>query len=290
MKYDIMGLYDRDYTQENFQSRYHHTPHMRIQFPSITPVVKWLLIINVGVFVSGFLIRGLGAFQFDWFSVWPESFAKTMQVWRYVSYQFLHAGLGHIFWNMFVLYFFGTMLENFWGSRKFLTFYLVCGSTGGIFYPILAHIGWLPTAQLVGASGSILGLLAAAAILFPKMQVYVFGIFPLKMSVLAIILAVMSLLSILRPDASPNAGGEAAHLGGMCAGAIYVLSEKWRHGFRVKIRKNVWQKKMTDEQDLQVEVDRILKKVHDNGLHSLTYKEKRILKQATKQEQMRSKF
>jgi membrane associated rhomboid family serine protease len=202
----------------------------------------------------------MGAFLIDWFSVWPETLRTTMQVWRYITYQFLHADLGHIFWNMFVLYFFGTMIENLWGSRKFLTFYLVCGMTGGIFYPILALIGWLPLAHLIGASGSILGMLAAAAILFPRMVVYVFGVFPLKMYVLAIILVAMSLLSILRPDVSPNAGGEAAHLGGMCAGAIYILSERWRQSLKMKIHKNIWQKNMTEQRDLQSEVDRIRKK------------------------------
>ena len=283
-----MGLYDRDYTQETYQSR-HHAPHMRIQFPRITPVVKWLLIINTVAFLLGYLFR-LESFLFKWFAVWPVTTGTTMQVWRYITYQFLHSGLGHIFWNMFILYFFGTMLEKLWGSRKFLIFYLICGTTGGIFYPVLAHIGWLGVAQLVGASGSILGMLAAAAILFPKMIVYVFGVFPLKMSILAIIIGVMSLLSILRPDVSPNAGGEAAHLGGMCAGAIYILSERWRQRVKMKVHKNIWQKRMTEHRDLQLEVDRILKKVHDRGMHSLTYKEKKVLKQATKTEQMRSKF
>ncbi len=284
-----MGLYDRDYTQETFESRYHRSPHMRIQFPTITPVVKWLLIINIGAFLLGFLFR-LEGFLFYWFSVWPETFGKTMQIWRYITYQFLHGGLGHIFWNMFVLYFFGTMLEKLWGSRKFLIFYLICGTTGGIFYPVLTHIGWLRVAYLVGASGSILGMLAAAAILFPRMIVYLMGIFPIRMSILAIIIGVMSLLSVLRPDIESNAGGNAAHVGGMCAGAVYVLSERWRQRAKMKIHRKIWQGKMIDHRDLQKEVDRILKKVHDKGLQSLTYKEKKVLKQATKAEQMRRKF
>jgi membrane associated rhomboid family serine protease len=285
-----MGLYDRDYTQENFQSGQHHAPHMRMQFPRITPVVKWLLIINIVAFISGYLTPRFGFFLLNWFSVLPENFGKTLQLWRYITYQFLHGGLGHILFNMIILYFFGTMLENFWGSRKFLTFYLICGTTGGIFYPILVHIGWLPLGFLFGASGSILGMLAAAAILFPRMLVYVFGIFPLKMYVLAIILVAWSLLSILRPDVNDNAGGEAAHLGGMCAGAIYVLSEKWRQRLKKKVHKNIWESRMTNQRILQMEVDRILKKVHDSGMHSLTYKEKKTLKQATKTEQMRNKF
>jgi membrane associated rhomboid family serine protease len=285
-----MGLYDRDYTQENFQSGHHHAPHMRIQFPRITPVVKWLLIINIVAFISGYLIPRFGYFLLTWFSVLPETFGKTMQLWRYITYQFLHGGLGHIFFNMFILYFFGTMLENFWGSRKFLTFYLICGTTGGIFYPLLVHIGWLKLGYLFGASGAILGMLAAAAILFPRMIVYVFGVFPLKMYILAIILVVWSILTILRPDISENAGGEAAHLGGMCAGAIYILSERWRQQLKTKAHKNIWQSKMKDHRILEMEVDRILKKVHDKGMHSLTYKEKKVLKQATKAEQMRNKL
>jgi membrane associated rhomboid family serine protease len=285
-----MGLYDRDYTQADFQSQYRHAPQMRMSFPKPTLVVKWLLIINIVVFLLGFLIPQFGAFLFSWFSVWPKTPGMSMQIWRPITYQFLHGGLGHIFWNMFILFFFGPMLERLWGSRKFLTFYLVCGATGGIFYPILAHIGWLDAAPLIGASGSILGMLAAAAILFPNMIVYVFGVFPLRMSVLAIILAVMSILSVLRPDVSGNAGGEAAHLGGMVAGALYVISEKWRQKFKMKVQTGIWQKKMVEHRELQLELDRILKKVHDHGLHTLTHKEKKILKQATKTEQMRNKF
>jgi len=285
-----MGLYDRDYTQADFQSQYRHAPQMRMSFPRPTLVVKWLLIINIVVFLLGFLIPQFGAFLFYWFSVWPKTPGMSLQIWRPITYQFLHGGLGHIFWNMFILFFFGPMLERLWGSRKFLTFYLVCGAMGGIFYPVLAHIGWLNVAHLIGASGSILGMLAAAAILFPKMIVYVFGIFPLKMSVLAIILVVMSILSLLRPDVSANAGGEAAHLGGMVAGALYVISEKWRQKFKMKVQTGIWQKKMVEHRELQLELDHILKKVHDHGLHSLTHKEKKILKQATKTEQMRNKL
>lgn len=281
-----MGLYDRDYTQADFNSQYHRAPRMQINFPRPTLTVKWLLIINVAVFLLKYLIPRIDAFLIEWFSVYPGTF---IQIWRLITYQFLHHGIGHIFWNMLILFFFGPMLEQFWNSRKFLTFYLICGAMGGIFYPILAHIGWLGIAHLIGASGSILGMLAAAAILFPNMRVYVFGVFPLRMSVLAIILAAMSILSVLRPDISANAGGEAAHLGGMVAGALYVLSEKFRQRLKMKVRTGLWEKNMVEQRNLQFELDRILKKVHNQGLHTLTHKEKNILKKATKAEQMRNK-
>jgi len=284
-----MGLYERDYTQEQHDSEHGFRPYLRMLFPQLTPVVRWLLIANIAVFLIGYLAVPIGGFLLNWFSVYPISIGTSLQLWRLVTYQFLHGSLGHVFWNMFVLYFFGPMLERFWGSRKYLVFYLVCGAMGGVFYPILAHIGWLDVGPLMGASGSILGMLAAAAILFPHMIVYVFGVFPMKMSLLAIILAVMSVLSVLRPEVSGNAGGEAAHLGGMIAGALYVLSENWRRRLKLKIRGSTWEKRLAAERNLQAEVDRILQKVHDHGIHSLTGKERRILKGATRRERARTR-
>ena len=285
-----MGLYDRDYTREGFQSRFRHAPQMRIGLPQITPVVKWLLITNVVVFLASFIIRPLGEFFFTWFSVYPASLGMSLQLWRLITYQFLHGSLRHVFWNMLILFFFGPMLERLWGSRKFLIFYLVCGATGGMLYPLLALAGWLRIGYLIGASGAILGMIAAGAILFPNSIIYLFGIFPMRLAILAIILAGVSILILLRPDQFANAGGQAAHLGGMVAGAIYVFSQSWRDRFKLKIRSGLWEKKIATRHNLQAELDRILQKVHESGIRSLTSKEKRILKQATESEKMRNKL
>ena len=284
-----MGLYDRDYTQADFESGHRSGPYVRMAMPKITPVVKWLLIINVVVFLPTFLIPPLKAFIFDWFSVYPATLGTSLQLWRLVTYQFLHStrGFGHIFWNMVWLYFFGTMLEPFWGSRKFLTFYLVCGVAGGVLYPLLALVGWLSVGPLVGASGAILGVLVAVAILFPTSRIFFFGLFPVRVRIVAIVFLVFAILTLLRPYQIGNAGGEAAHLGGMVAGAVYVFSQSWRDKFRLKMRSGAWEKKMTSQRNLQVEVDRILEKVHSEGIQSLTMKEKRILRQGTRAEQMR---
>ena len=285
-----MGLYDRDYTQADFESGHRYGQHMRMAMPKITPVVKWLLIINVSVFVIMFLIDPLASFFFHWFSVYPATVLTSLQIWRLVTYQFLHDGIRHIFGNMLILFFFGPMLERFWGSRKFLTFYLICGAIGGLLYPFLVLVGWLDVAYLVGASGSILGMLAAGAILFPNMMIYILGIIPIKLRVIAIIIVAISIIILLRPDKVGNAGGQAAHLGGMVAGAVYVLSQSWRDKFRLKLRSGSWDKKMTSQRNLQVEVDRILEKVHREGIQSLTMKEKRILRQATRAEHTRNKL
>ena len=284
-----MGLYDREYTQADFESGSGYGPYRRMAMPKITSVVKKLLIINIAVFLLSFLFPPVETFMFDWFSVYPATLGKSLQLWRQITYQFLHAGPGHIFINMLVLYFFGPMLERLWGGRKFLIFYLVCGAMGGLLYPFLALVGWLDVAQLVGASGSILGMLAAGAILFPNMMVYVWGVIPVKLRILAIIFSAISIISLLRPDQFANAGGQAAHLGGMVAGAVYVVSQSWRDKFKLKLRSGAWEKKMTTQRNLQVEVDRILEKVHNQGIHGLTSKEKKILKQATIAEQMRNR-
>jgi membrane associated rhomboid family serine protease len=191
---------------------------------------------------------------------------------------------------MLILFFFGPMLERLWGSRKFLTFYLVCGATGGLLYPLLVLVGWLDIGVLVGASGSILGMLAAGAILFPNLIVYVWGIVPVRLVILAAILLGISIITLLRPDQFENAGGEAAHLAGMVAGAVYVLSQPWRAKFKLKTRSGRWERKMAAQRNLQFELDRVLQKVHDSGIHSLTSKEKKILKQATEAERFRSKL
>jgi membrane associated rhomboid family serine protease len=279
-----MGLYDREYTQEGYHPHHGGNPNVRMLMPQMTPVVKWLLIINVVVFILS-QIPVLREILYTWFSVWPISIVECLQIWRLVTYQFLHGDIWHIFFNMLMLYFLGPMFERFWGSRKFLIFYLLCGAMGGVFYPILAHVGWLSLGVLIGASGSILGMLAAAAILFPNMIVYLFGVIPIKMAILAIIIAAISILVLLAPQTYDNAGGEAAHLAGMAAGALYVLSENWRRKMKLKMSSGGWERQLAAKQRQQMEVDRILEKVHQNGIHSLTFKEKRILKQATREQQ-----
>ena len=280
-----MGLYDRDYTQEHYQHQYRRGPQMRLGFPQITPVVKWLLIINVAVFFMQLL--GGDELLVRSFSVYPVSFMVVLQFWRLITYQFLHGGGWHLAFNMLGLFFLGPTLERHWKGKKFLTFYLGCGVAGGVFYILLAVVGFLPIAPMIGASGAILGMLAACAILFPQFVVFIF-LFPVPIRVAAVILIIIYTANLLRVGA--NAGGDAAHLAGMAAGAVYVLSQSWRDKLKVKVRSGQWQKKIETQRDLQAELDRVLQKVHDRGIHSLTAEEKKILKQATKVQQMKNRL
>jgi membrane associated rhomboid family serine protease len=277
-----MGLYDRDYTRADFQSQFHHAPHMRMVFPRLTPVVKWLLIINVVVYFAQIL--GADMILLSAFAVRPEPLLSVLQVWRLVTYQFLHGSLLHILFNMLGLFFLGPTLERHWGSKRFLIFYLSCGVAGGVFYIVLVAFGWLAALPMIGASGAILGVLAACAILFPQFVVF-FPFFPVPIRVAAIILILIYVASLLTRGS--NAGGNAAHLAGMAAGATYVVSQSWRAKLKLKVQTGAWERKIAAERGLRVELDRILKKVHDSGVHSLTSKEKRILKRATEAERRR---
>src|SRR5271170_552918 len=117
--------------------------------PGFPKGVKWLLISNVAVF--------------------PVSVVKDFYVWQLASYMFLHAGFGHIIWNMLALWMFGADLEKIWGTRRFLQFYFFCGIGAGICVVALNYLlPWgNPIIPTIGSSGAIFGILMACAMLFP---------------------------------------------------------------------------------------------------------------------------
>ena len=281
-----MGIHDRDYTHSDYKGP--GGPQMRLMMPRVTPAVKWLLIINIGVFLldSIFFGRLLNKDGDNYFilygSVFPLTLGMTLQIWRLITYQFLHADVIHLLFNMIGLYVFGTMLERTFGSKRFLIFYLVCGMTGGIFYPVLVGIGLLPAAPMVGASGAIFGIIVAAAILYPKTRVLLAFVFPVSLAVVAGLFIGFSVFNFFRGD---NAGGECAHLAGALCGFLYIKGRPWLEGRAMQQKKGAWEHRIQNERQFQAEVDRILDKVHASGVNSLTRKEKSILREATQREQ-----
>jgi len=284
-----MGIYDRDYTHSDYRGP--GGPQIRLMMPRVTPAVKWLLIINIGVFFIEALLFGLfnkGAVNYfvQYGSVFPLTFGMTVQVWRLITYQFLHADTTHLLYNMIVLYFFGPMLERDFGSRRFLIFYLVCGMTGGIVYPVLVGIGLLGAAPMVGASGAIFGVIVAAAVLYPKTRVLLAFVIPVSLAVIAGLFIGISVLKFLRGE---NAGGECAHLTGALCGFLYVKGRPWFEARMTKQKTGAWERRIQHERQFQAEVDRILDKVHASGINSLTRREKTILREATRHEQQQDR-
>lgn len=278
-----MGLYDRDYTQPESRRQNYNLPQLRFNLPRMTPVVKWLLIANVSIFLLGAINEPVARFLVTWLGVAPGSLGTILQPWRIVSYQFIHdmSSPWHVLFNMVGLYFFGPPLERYMGSRRFVPFYLFCGAVGGVFFIVLTLVGFLGPYPLVGASGSILGLLAASAILFPQSIIVLFVV-PVPIRIGAILLAVGYFLWVVMQGA--NAGGNVVHLAGMATGAGYVMLQPVWDRFVLKMRSGSWEKRIEEGRRLQIEVDRILAKVHRSGLHSLTRREKVTLKRATHEE------
>ena len=218
----------------------------------------------------------------------------SLEVWRLVTFQFLHANFTHVFFNMFGLFIFGGMVEQYLGKKKYLAFYLICGIFGGLAYLVLNAIGFLVDdlrTPLIGASAGVFGVIMACAFIAPNMMIQLLiPPIPLKMKWFAygyVAIAAFGLLTM-----SDNAGGEAAHLGGAAAGYFFIRNSHYLRDFfdvfgnsnepggrgkRKKPRGRPGQARKPSED----EVDRVLQKVGEKGLHSLSSKEKKVLRKAS---------
>jgi membrane associated rhomboid family serine protease len=142
------------------------------------------------------------------------------QIWRLVTYMFLHSPdmIFHILFNMLSLYWFGVELEDMWGRRKFLLFYFACGAGSGLF--TLFYLLVNPYVVVIGASGAVLGLLTAYAMYYPRRQVLIFGLFPMRMRTLVLGYAAISVFFSLS-----GGGGNVSHivhLGGIVVAYLYL--------------------------------------------------------------------
>ncbi len=105
-------------------------------FARLTPVVKNLLIINIGLL----LIPSLLSLELSNLFGLRYIFAETFQPYQFITYMFLHANFGHLLGNMFALFIFGPMLERFWGAKRFFIFYMVTGIGAGILYSVVHYV------------------------------------------------------------------------------------------------------------------------------------------------------
>jgi membrane associated rhomboid family serine protease len=207
------------------------------------PVTTTLIALNVAVYLLDWYIqatRGGLIVQFDYEArafftrvQFYGHFSATMalyrlELWRLITFQFLHANFIHLAMNMVGLYIFGPMVERHLGSARFLRFYLICGVGGAVAYLVLLtkHIligaAWQP---LVGASAGIFGILIAASQMAPNaMVMMLFPPIPMRLRTLARVLLLVSVWTIFMHG--DNAGGEAAHLGGAVVGFLLMQGER----------------------------------------------------------------
>lgn len=260
---------------------------------AITPVVKWLLIANVGIYLLDLLFLDHAVRNWGKFTV--ASGLQEGKVWELVTFQFLHFSVGHVLFNMIALYFFGPWMERWWGSARFIAFYLLCGVAGAMFYTLLMAMGVLdrmPDARLAGASAGIYGILIGVACIAPALQVrLLIPPITLTMRQLATVILVIAVGAVVLRIGG-NEGGEAGHLGGAILGFLLVrfpASLQWIGGGMLpnrptartrpapegKIRPRTRVRLAEDD-----EVDRILDKISQDGFQSLTDAERETLRKA----------
>lgn len=259
-----------------------------------TPMVKRLLIINTVVFFVGLALPA--GFMTQWFGFHPTR--VIFYPWGVVTYMFVHGGLGHLFFNMLMLFFFGPPLEAKWGEREFLKFYLISGLGGAVL-----SYAFLPT-SIIGASGALYGVMLAFAMNWPNAPIYVFGIFPVMAKYLVGFMAIASLLNATGSTQGGAGIAHFAHLGGLVAAFLYLKAD-WRASAALGDLKRKARKKRrlaivpgddTDEEEVAVssrrrpreetalydKVDAVLDKISAEGMSSLTDDELKLLDEVSK--------
>ncbi len=282
-----MGWRDRPYARHDYGSGPPRFGGVMTGMPRPGRIVSRLLLINIVVF---FLTLFFREFFLVWGTVRPDVW---YQPWRYVTFQFLHAGLFHILFNMIGLYFLGMMLEAGWGPRRFLVFYLSCGAFAGAAHVIMAFaLGRGMNTMLLGASGGVYAVVLACAVLYPHVRVILF-LFPVPIRFAAAlflgIAAYNTLGEITSGGVMRSQVSDVAHLGGAAAAAVWIWVVPRLRGtagsVAGRINKGAWERKMKRRAEDEAEIDRILEKIHRRGLNSLNRKERKILQEAARRQE-----
>lgn len=290
------GGYDKAPNMDNYYD------NAGFRLPPWTRGVKWLIISTIAAFVAQSLIDMMtGGWMTALFGL--NRLAVTqLWLWQFVTYIFLHSlGIWHILFNMLGLYFFGRDIEDLFGTARFVIFYLLCGIVGGI-----AWLALNPAGVCIGASGSVFGLLAAYAALFPQNRITFLFMLIIPISVKARTLAIgLGAITLFLLVVGDRDIAHAAHLAGGVAGYLYGMflrkrKESYLMGgllaaqplfgglfrkmrdYMARRRSRIRELRNDDWVPEKAEVDRILDKISKSGMGSLTNTERRILDQASR--------
>ncbi len=185
----------------------------------LTFAVKWIIILNVVIFVITMFASNI----VQYFGLIPEVVLERGWLWQLGTYMFLHAGAMHILFNMLGVWMFGVELERRWGTNFFIKYYAVCGIGGGLTFIAISLLPFAATAPAyetvtVGASGALFGLLIAYAIYWPERPILLL-LFFVPAKVFVMIYGALALLNTFQPS---RGVADAAHLGGMIFGYLYL--------------------------------------------------------------------
>ena len=201
-----------------------------MHIPPITRNLLWIMAIVfllqqfLGDALAPFMLWPFGDYQIGY---GPDGLPATIgfQPWQLLSYGFMHGGFGHLFFNGIALFQFGSRLEQLWGGKKYLTFFLVCVIGAGVCQ--LLFMAFLPESAgpTIGASGGVYGLLLAYGMLFPHERVMLL-IPPIPMSARTLVIVFGALSIVMGVTGTMGGVAHFAHLGGMLFG--WLLIRYWR--------------------------------------------------------------
>ena len=161
----------------------------------------------------------------------PRMVVEQGRWWQLLTYMFAHASFSHILFNMLALFFFGIAVERVLGSREFLLFYLVCGLGAGVLSLLWYILSGSANVYLVGASGAVYAVMLAFAVFFPRAQIYVLGIIPVRAPILVLIFTAIALFSQLSGRGENIA--HFTHLAGFVFSFLYLLVRHKINAIRV---------------------------------------------------------
>ncbi len=191
--------------------------------------VKWLLIVTVGLSTLDFILRAgrQESSLLQYLALVPAQVVRSFAIWQLVTYLFLHSGITHVLWDMLALWMFGAELERTWGTRRFVTFYFLCGIAASLTIVIAAYLFGGVNVPVVGSSGAVYGILVAYGVMFPN-QTMLFGfLIPIKTKYFVMIIgAIVFLQSYMSIAAGIGAVEAVASLAGLVAGYLLLRGRK----------------------------------------------------------------
>ena len=204
----------------------------------ISTALKALIVANVVMFLGQFFFP----IMTDVLGLRPIFVMRYAWAWQLATYMFLHGGIFHIVFNMLALWMFGAELERIWGTRYFLKFYFVTGIGAGALTVLFSLLPFefahqIQRSVIIGASGSIYGLLLAYAMYFPNRPIYMYFVFPIPAKIFVAIMGAIAFFSSLS-----ESGGvaNATHVGGLLVGYLFLKSARIHPLSEVKYRYLKW--------------------------------------------------
>lgn len=268
-------------------------------FPRLTPWVGRLIAVTA---VAQLLLETIFVSPNVQYLLQLNPMAITTMPWGVVTYLFVHGGIIHLATNMFALYVFGPAVENRLGSRTFILYYLYCG-VGAALFSVLLGLA-IHQSPVIGASGAVLGVLAAYAMLWPDEEVFLL-LLPIRVKARTLVIA-LAVMDLVLARFFPGSTAHEAHLGGLLAGWLFFKAQNFSRRRPTRAPRQTPERVVMVQQTasreseprataparpmqsrpgndpVAAEVDRVLDKISATGIESLTPDERRFLDEVSK--------